>query len=131
MRKILVSVVLVLGTALGGLGISSNIPASAASSRTYVYAAGMGGLWRGPVIRPRNVAFGAHYAVERLSWSRWSAGSAYGRGHYFGFGSYEANVRVYDVKVHNGRRYFSWIKIAERGHRTRYLKYSGGFWHTR
>jgi hypothetical protein len=120
----------VLGTAAGGLGAGLNVPASAGSGRTYLYAAGMGGLWRGPAIRPRDVAFGAHYAVERLSWSRWSAGSASGRGHYYGFGSYEANVRAYDVKVHDGRRYFSWLKITDHGRRTRYLKYSDGFWHT-
>jgi len=55
----------------------------------------------------------------------------FGRGHYYGLGSYEANVKLYDVKTHHGRRYFSWIKIAEHGHETRHLKYSDGFWHTR
>ena len=97
MRKTITAVILALATALGSLGIVS-AQAASASSRTYVYAAGMGGFWRGPAIRPRAIAFGAHYAVEGVSWSYWSSGSAYGRGHYYGFGSYEAKVKLYDVK---------------------------------
>jgi hypothetical protein len=91
----------------------------------------MGRPWQGPAIRPGNIAFGARYAVERVSWSSWSLGTADGRGHYYGFGSYEANVKLYDVKTRHGRRYFSWIKIADHGHKARYLKYSGGLWRTR
>jgi hypothetical protein len=117
--------------ALGSLGISAAVPASASSSRTYVYALGMGSLWQGPAIRPGQITFGALYDVAHVSWSSWSSGTAHGRGHYYGFGSYEANVKLYDVRTHHGRRYFSWIKIAEHGHKTRHLKYSGGFWHTR
>ena len=131
MRKIVTALALALGMALGSLGISAAVPASASSSRTYVYASGMGGLWQGPAIRPGEIAFGALYDVARLSWSSWSSRTAYGRGHYYGFGSYEANIKLYDVKVHHGRRYFSWIKIAQHGHKTRHLKYSGGLWHTR
>jgi hypothetical protein len=95
-----------------------------------VYAAGMGACGKGqPSVH--EIAFGALYDVARLSWSSWSSGTAHGRGHYYGFGSYEANVKLYDVKIHHGRRYFSWIKIAEHGHKTRHLKYSGGLWQTR
>lgn len=131
MRKIITALAMALGTVLGSLGIVSAVPASASSSRTYVYAAGMGGLWHGTAIRPREIAFGALYDVGGLAWSSWSAGTAYGRGHYHGFGSYEASVKLYDVKIHHGRRYFSWIKITKHGHKTRYLKYSEGYWHTR
>lgn len=109
-------------------GIST---ASASSSRTYVYACGMGARWGCPVIRPGEIAFGALYDVNRLSWSSWGSTAAHGRGHYHGFGSYRAYVALYGVRTHNGRRYFSWIKIAEPGHKTRYLQYSGGLWHTR
>lgn len=119
--KIIATVILSLGTTVGSLGIVSAVPASASSSRTYVYASGMGGLWRGPAIRPREIAFGALYDVESISWSKWSSSTAYGRGRYYGFGSYQANVKLYDVKIHRGRRYFSWIKITRRGHKTRYL----------
>lgn len=129
--KIIVAVILSLGTVAGSLGIVSAVPASASSTRTYVYASGMGGLWQGPAIRPREIAFGALYDVDSMAWSKWSSSTAYGRGHYYGFGSYQANVKLYDVKIHHGRRYFSWIKITKRGHKTRYLKYSGGYWHTR
>src|SRR3984885_13281247 len=115
MRKTVTAVSVALGMGLGSLGISAAVPASASSSRTYVYALGMGGRWQGPAVRPREIAFGALYDVARLSWSSWSSGTAQGRGHYYGFGSYEANVKLYDVKVHHGRRYFSWIKIAEHG----------------
>ena len=105
MRKIVTALALALGVALGSLGISAAVPASASSSRTYVYASGMGGLWQGPAIRPGEIAFGALYDVARLSWSSWSSRTAYGRGHYYGFGSYKANIKLYDVKVHHGRRY--------------------------
>ena len=130
MRKTFTAAALALGMALGSLGISAAIPASASSSRTYAYALGMGGLWRA-AIRPGQITFGALYDVAGLSWSSWSSGTAHGRGHYYGFGSYEANVKLYDVKIHHGRQYFSWIKIAEHGHKTRHLKYSGGLWRTR
>jgi hypothetical protein len=100
MRKTVTAVSVALGMALGSLGISAAVPASASSSRTYVYALGMGGLWQGPAIRPREIAFGALYDVARLSWSSWSLGTAHGRGHYYGFGSYKANVKLYDVKIH-------------------------------
>jgi hypothetical protein len=131
MKKIITVLILALGTAVGSVGIVSAVPASARSIRTYVYALGMGGLWQGPAIRPREIAFGARYDVDALSWSEWSVGVAYGRGHYYGFGSYEANIKLYDVKIHHGRRYFSWIRISKHGHKTRYLKYSAGYWHTR
>jgi hypothetical protein len=131
MRKTATAVALALSTALGSLGISAAVPASASSSRTYVYTLGMGGVWQGPAIRPGQITFGALYDVARVSWSSWSSGAAHGRGHYYGFGSYEANVKLYDVKIHHGRSYFSWIKIAEHGHKTRHLKYTRGVWLTR
>jgi hypothetical protein len=105
-------------------------PASAATS-TGVYVCGLGRQWSCRSVRPTDIVFGAHYAVERLSWSSWASASAQGRGHYYGFGSYEANVTLYSVKAHSGRRYYSWIKIAASGHKTRFLQYSGGYWHTR
>jgi hypothetical protein len=130
MRKTVTAVALALGVALGSLGISGW--SSISQQQPDLRLCGRdGGLLQGPAIRPREIAFGALYDVARLSWSSWSSGTAHGRGHYYGFGSYEANVKLYDVKIHHGRRYFSWIKIAEHGHKTRHLKYSGGLWRTR
>lgn len=129
MRKNLGCLALVAAVAGGGVGAAA-MPASAAS-RTVVYACGMSGLWACPSVRPGEIAFGAHYDVARLSWSGWASGRAHGRGHYYGFGSYNAHVTLYNIKVHHGDRYFSWIKIAARGHKTRYLQYSGGLWRTR
>ena len=106
------------------------VPAGA-TSRTVVYASGMTCHWRGPAVRPREIAFGAHYDVAYLRWSTWGSLSATGRGHYFGFGSYNANVKLYFVKVHSGQKYFEWIRITAGGHRTRQLQYSGGCWNTR
>jgi hypothetical protein len=105
-------------------------PASAAS-RTVVYACGMAGHWTCPAGRPAEIGFGAHYDVDALSWSSWGTGSAQGNGHYYGFGSYNATVTLYDAQVHHGQRYFSWIEIAASHHKTRYLQYAGGLWHTR
>jgi len=118
----------VLGVLTGGM-IATAVPA-AASSRTAVYACGMGATWGCPSVRPGEIAFGALYDVAHIRWSDWFTRSAYGRGHYYGFGSYEANIKVYDVKTHHHRRFFSWIKITARGHKTRYLSYDG-VWHTR
>ena len=122
---------LALGVVPVGVAVSAAAAAPTGIARTYVYAAGMSGLWQGPAVSPRNIAFGARYAVEGLSWSSWSSGSAYGRGHYYGFGSYQAGVKLYGVRTHDGRRYFSWIKITRHGRKTRYLQYAGGYWHTR
>ena len=124
MRKIIITAILALGVVPVGVAGGAAAAAPAGSGRTYVYAAGMGGLWQGPAVSPRNIAFGAHYAVEGLSWSGWSSGSAYGRGHYYGFGSYQAGVKLYGVRTHDGRRYFSWIKISHHGRKTRYLQYA-------
>ena len=63
----------------------------------------------------------SHYAVVGLHWHSWKASTAYGRGHYFGFGSYEADVTLYTVRTHNGQRYFRHLKVTASGHRTRYL----------
>ncbi len=126
-RRILAG--LIMTAALPFSVIAGTVPA-AASSRTVAYACDMGTRWGCPSVRPREIGFGAHYDVASMRWSTWSRRSAYGRGHYYGFGSYHAHVKLYDVKTHHGRRYFSWIKITASGHRTRYLSYNG-HWHTR
>jgi hypothetical protein len=105
-------------------------PASAAA-RTVVYICGMAGHWTCPAVRPAEIGFGARYDVDGLSWPSWGTGSAHGRGHYYGFGSYNATVTLYGVRVYHGQRYFSWIRITASHHKTRYLQYSGGLWHTR
>jgi hypothetical protein len=129
MRRVAVSLAVTTAVVAGSAGIAA-VPASAATN-TAVYVCGQGGHWTCRSVRPGDITFGAHYAVERLSWSSWSSASAHGRGHYYGFGSYGANVTLYNVKIHSGRRYFSWIKIAASGHKARFLQYSGGQWHTR
>lgn len=134
MKKIITAAILVLATTLGTLGFTGAGTASASSGRTYVYASGMGGFWKGPKIRPSEIAFGALYDVANQRWSSWGRTAAYGRGHFYagrGGPSYRAYVALYNVKIHNHRRYFSWIKIAEPGHKTRYLQYTRGYWHTR
>ena len=131
MRKTFTAAALALGMALGSLGISAAIPASASSSRTYAYALGMGGLWQSGAIPSRTdnvrrpLRRGGIVVVQLV------IGYCSRPGAFYGFGSYEANVKLYDVKIHHGRQYFSWIKIAEHGHKTRHLKYSGGLWRTR
>ena len=122
---------LALAVAVAGSGARAAAVPTATASRTVTYACGMSGLWACPSVRPGEIAFGARYDVARMSWSRWAADRANGRGHYYGFGSYHADITLYNVKRHHGRRYFSWIKIAARCHRARYLQYSGGIWRTR
>lgn len=123
MRARLVRLAAIAAVAGGTVGAVA-VPASATTA-TVVYACGMSGFWTCPTVRPGEIAFGALYDVARLSWSSWRYGSAYGHGHYDGFGSYNASVTLSGVAEHDGRRYFSWIKIAAGGHRTRYLHYTG------
>ena len=118
--------------------VSTPIAATAATSQTYVYTNGMGALWSGAQVRPGRIVFGAQYEMRRLRWFTWRSLDATGRGH-FSEGScidapcysYNAHVKLYYVKVHNGRKYFAWIRITATGHRTRQLQFSGGRWHTR
>lgn len=90
----------------------------------------MCGHWRGPAVRPAEIGFGAHYDVANIHWWTWSRTTAYGRGHYYGFGSYRARIKLYRVRLHNGRHFFSRIRIRASGHPTRYLAYYSGTWHT-
>jgi hypothetical protein len=129
MRKTLGYATLI--AAIGASGVGAFEAPAAAASRTVVYVCGMAGHWQCPQVRPDEIGFGALYDVANISWSTWRSLSATGHGHYYGFGSYNANVKLYYVKVHNGHRYFAWIRITARGHRTRYLQYSSGTWHTR
>lgn len=134
MRKIITALILAVTAAAGGPGLAGASAASASGARTYVYAYGMSGRWSGPKIRPSEIAFGALYDVANLRWSSWRRSAAYARGHFYagrGGPSYMAYIALYNVRVHNHRRYFSWIKIAEPGHKTRYLQYTRGVWHTR
>jgi len=129
MHKTLGYVVLVAAIGAGVLG-AAEVPATA-TSQTVVYADGMACHWQGPAVRPREIAFGALYDVAYISWSAWTPLYATGRGHYYGFGSYNANVKLYYVKSHSGQKYFEWIRISAPGHPTRQLQYSGGCWYTR
>jgi|HubBroStandDraft_2_1064218.scaffolds.fasta_scaffold604230_1 hypothetical protein len=129
MRKTLGYAALIAAIGAGGAG-AVEAPVAAAS-QTVVYTFGMACHWQGPAVRPGEIGFGAHYDVANLHWSTWRPLSATGRGHYYGFGSYNANVKLYRVKVHNGQKYFAWISITSRGHPNRYLQYSGGCWYTR
>jgi hypothetical protein len=119
---------------IAGAGVATNGRASASNRRTYAYACGMGSRRGCPTVRPGEIAFGALYDVTHVRWSSWGSGSAFGRGHFFGGRggpSFNAYIALYDVKTRNGRRYFSWIKIAAPGHKTQRLQYSGGLWRTR
>jgi hypothetical protein len=129
MRKTLGCVALVTAIGVGGVGAAET--SALATSRTVVYTDGMACRWQGPAVRPTEIGFGAHYDVAALSWSAWGPLEATGRGHYYGFGSYNAKVKLYYVKVHNGQKYFEWIRITASGHPTRQLEYSGGCWYTR
>jgi len=116
--------------AVTAVGIAAGGSPASADPATAVYVCGMGSLWSCPSVRPGEIAFGAHYAVVGLHWHSWKAATAYGRGHYFGFGSYEADVTLYTVRTHDGQRYFRHLKVTASGHRTRYLTYRAGRWFT-
>jgi hypothetical protein len=133
-RKIITGLILAATMFAGTAAFTGAAAASRGPARTYVYADGMGPRWGGPRIRPAEIAFGALYDVARLRWSKWGSSAAYARGHFYagrGGPSYQAYIALYNVRVHHHRRYFSWIKIAEPGHKTRYLQYRYGIWHTK
>jgi hypothetical protein len=127
----------VLGTpALLGAAVAE---ASTAAATPVLYSCGMGPDWGCPAVKPGELVFGAHYGVEGMRWSLWSK-TAHGSGHYFaGFNvrngkplrSYHASVTAYDIKTHNGRRYFDKLKITASGHPTHWLHVaSSGLWVT-
>jgi hypothetical protein len=104
--------------------------AATAAPATVVYSCSMGPRWGCPAVRPHDISFGAHYALEGISWHNWKEGTATGRGHYYGFGSYEGNITLYNVHTHAGHHYFSHLKVTASGHKTRWLTFSNGFWVT-
>jgi hypothetical protein len=59
-----------------------------------------------------------------LRWSRWSSvATAHGTdnvsaGNMPPFHHWASTVTLSNVRVHNGHRYYSWMKITSRGHRT-------------
>lgn len=122
MIKGILATAVIAPLAVAGAAILPSVAANAATSPA-VYVNGMGAAWSGAKIRPSEIAFGAHYDVASLHWTRWEASSAFGHGHYYGFGSYNAAITLAVVRTHDGRKYFAQIKIAESGHPTRYLHY--------
>jgi hypothetical protein len=126
-----------LMAAVGAGGASAAEAPAAAATSTVVYVCGMTGYWQCPQARPGEIAFGAHYDLVSLRWTAWRALDATGHGHFYAGScidapcySYNANVKLYYVKAHDGHRYFAWLRITARHHATRRLHYYGGFWHT-
>ena len=122
MWKTLGSAALIAAVGAGG-ATAVEAPPAAATASTVVYVCGMGGYWQCPQVRPDEIAFGAHYAVAYLRWSAWRTLYATGRGHFYDGScidapcySYNANVKLYYVKVHNGRKYFAWMRITALHH---------------
>jgi hypothetical protein len=127
----------------GGLGMGAAAPAASASAapRTYVVTESMGCCYLDPAVKPRTIYLGSGWGVGAdfgegvprgpMHWTEWSASRGYGSGEFWaalypGQEYYRASVILTNVKVHAGRRYFTTMEIAARGHRNIWLLLRGG-----
>jgi hypothetical protein len=104
-----------LGLGLGTTAVSA--PVASASSVPVVYATF--GHFKSPTIRFRVMGLGALWGVNHASWKHWSSVSAYGRAREYVAASesgpeykWKVHVTFSNVKRHNGRAYYSRMKIT-------------------
>jgi hypothetical protein len=100
-----------------GLGTVISAPVASASSVPVVYATF--GHFRSPTVRFRAMGLGAGWGINHVSWKHWNSSSAYGSAREYAAASesspvYKWKVRVTfsAVKRHNGRAYYSKMKIT-------------------
>jgi hypothetical protein len=118
------------GTAAAG----SQAPAAAKLPVVYIY--GMGGVWSGPRVKPSYIVFGADTEVNKLHWTHWTTRSAFASGQWLACAGalgpcekWTGKVSLTRVAAHKGTRYFSWLVITAKHHRTITYKYtSTGWW---
>jgi hypothetical protein len=113
-------------------------PAMPATVGVYIFQTF--GAWDGPVMRPPYFSLGTEWGIGwpggsgiprgPMRWTTWRAsGKGYGTGEFWEYSrisgntDYSARVTLSDVRVHNGRHYFSVMKIAGNGHGNVWLKY--------
>jgi len=147
-RKVVISAVAIAGM-LGGV-VATSGAASASSGRVVAYNTKYTGEWpphatfptpwSHPAARPHALLSDGYaiWGARHLSWSRWGARSASGRGQEFQvvesqttgdyITTYNASVSLWDVKSHHGLRYFAKMKISAHGHKTIHLTMRSGAW---
>jgi len=121
MRKIIAAAraMSVAGALALSLGACTSARASA-STGPVVYA-GMG-CWSLPRVRPGTIDLGADYWLSDLGWHSWGSGHAngFGRDNWSNgaagqFHHYHVTVTLSRVRRHDGRGYFSEVKMSARG----------------
>jgi hypothetical protein len=138
MKRVLAGAAIAVAAALGAAGTA--IPASA-STRPVVYE---GMFWAAPHIAPHGIAeaFGADASIYLVTsrWSHWAASSAHStagtivwRSCWYSCmtdKSAPATQSLYNVRTHNGRRYFSRLRIEYHYHGWHVLvaDYTNGTW---
>jgi hypothetical protein len=119
-----------VGTAAAG----SQVPTAARLPVVYIY--GMGEVWSGPRVEPSYIVFGADTEVNKLHWTHWTTRSAFASGQWWACAGalgpcekWTGKVSLTRVAAHKGTRYFSWLVITAKHHRTIVYKYtSTGRW---
>ena len=111
----------------------SQAPAAAKLPVVYIY--GMGGVWSGPRVKPSYIVFGADTEVNKLHWTHWTHSqrlrvwSVVGLRRRLGpCEKWTGNVSLTRVAAHKGTRYFSWLVITAKHHRTITYKYTSTWW---
>jgi hypothetical protein len=108
-------------TAATTASASTTAPTAAAKHLPVLYGS-MGGRWHSNGVRPRGIALGALWTVNKMSWFRWNGSSAYGSGKEVA-GGYDpkpftdrwwVRITLTDVKYHNGRPYYAKMKMVGR-----------------
>jgi len=106
-------------------------PASA-STVPVIYATF--GSWQHPQVRPHTFGLGANWWLSYMRWSRWSSQASghgsdnWSNGNAGTLHRWPSTVTLSNVKLHNGHRYYSAMKITSRGHQTIRLTYRRGGW---
>ena len=95
----------------------------------------MGGVWSGPRVKPSYIVFGADTEVNKLHWTHWTTRSAFASGQWLACAGalgpcekWTGNVSLTRVAAHKGTRYFSWLVITAKHHRTITYKYTSTWW---
>jgi hypothetical protein len=129
--------VLVGATALGVAlaAATSAVVTSAPAAPLPVIYSGMGGRWANAAVRPHEFVLGARYYMEGMTWSRWAASSALGRGEQIACAgeagpcdNYPVTVTLINVQRHDGRAYYAAMKVGGSGHKAYRLVMRGGAW---
>jgi hypothetical protein len=109
---------------------------TAAVKLPVVYTQGMGETWAAPKVKPGAIVFGADTEADQLHWTHWTTRSAFASGQWWACAGaqgpcqkWSGDVALTRVASHHGTKYFSWLVITAKHHKTITYKYTAtGQW---